>query len=205
MSEVPKKFEVLNRGGYNINFKGVFHFENLYKLIMDWLLQRGYRYAKNGANPGDENLEDYYFETVHPGGSAKNQWIWWRVCKDDSDIFKYNIEIDFQTLVIGAQEIVVHGDKFKSNNGELTLFIRAWIDFDKSKKWSGNELTEKLFPIAREHDLQDLMDDKILDLHGQVNTLWELVKQYLGLIPMDPMTPYYHPVGGVPQAPINPK
>jgi len=206
MVDIPKKIEVLNKGGYNINFKGTFHFENLYKLIFDWLGQRGYSYSRNTVREfGDENFEDYYFELVLPGGAAKCQWIFWRAAKPESDIFKYNIEIDFQTLVLGTKEIVVHGDKFKTNDGELTIMMRAWIDFDKNGIWSKNDLVKKAFPIVREHDLQELIDDKIDDLHGMTNQLWELIKQYLGLIPLSPMRKPYHPQLGVPQTPIIPK
>ncbi|HLP80152.1 MAG TPA: hypothetical protein VK158_05935 [Acidobacteriota bacterium] len=195
--KVPTSIDVLNGGEIMLNYKGIVHFENLYKMMFDWLNQRGYRYP----GTGDENIEDYYGETILSGGAVKNAWILWRAEKEDG-FFLYQLEIDFQILVMGTKEIVYNDQKIKMNEGEFSLMIRAKMLFDKAELWTKKDsLAKKILPWVYENQMHKVFEEKEADLHGQAHELMERVRQFIGLPTSRPLTRTYHPEGGYPQQP----
>jgi hypothetical protein len=189
----------------SFNYKGPFSLEGLYKLLYDYLTFKKFCSANMGvknekwSSAGDVNFEDYYFEYVLPGGTNKNHWIWWRTRKEESDFFWYEIDIDFQTLVLGTKEEVYKGAKIKLNEGEITFFIRARLVFDPLDHWTKQSFGPDLFAWIERNHYYKQIDEKVGDLKGEVEGIFDKARQFMGMYTLDSSAEPFVPSGGYPQ------
>jgi hypothetical protein len=177
-----------------INYKGKFSLEGLYKMMHDWLSTKKYV----SPDSADEKFEDYYFETILPGGTAKNHWIWWRTQKKYNDFFIYGIDVDFQTLVISSVEEVYKGVKVKLNDGELILKLKPKIIIDPEGRWTQDWFSELAYKHLYRKHYWALIEEREIDMYDQVYALSDKVKQYLGLITHNKLEKPFIPVTGYP-------
>lgn len=177
-----------------INFKGIFHFENLYKMMHDWLTSKGYKHYPTKS----DNIEDYYQEYILSNG-AKNNWIWWRTKKEENDMFNYYIDVNIQILVMTSKEVVYKGEKLKMNDAEISIFVTSYIEVDPSGQWKTNNFMKKMFNLYKEKEFIAIIDDKESDVCMQAAVLFERAKQYLNLMTAMPLEKPFHPELGYPQ------
>ncbi|MFT4312578.1 MAG: hypothetical protein ACMXYF_05105 [Candidatus Woesearchaeota archaeon] len=181
-------------GKWMLNFKGVHNFENLYKMMFEFLTSRGFVHPE-----GDENIEEYYNEVILPGGGAKNVWFWWRTVKKHSELFDLEIDVDCQLLVHKKKEIMHNNQKIKTHDGEILLSINARVIFDRKEKWQKGAISQLLWDYIYRYHYRSQIDNNEDDLFDIVNDLFERVKQYLGLMTLSDRAPLFHPEGGYPQ------
>lgn len=181
-------------GDWSINFKGVHNFENLYKMMYEFLTQRQFKHPA-----GDANIEEYYGETMLAGGEMKNCWIWWRTVKNANDMFDYHLDINVQILTLKTIEVMHNDRKVKTHDGEITITIKSNVVFDKDEKIKKHWLTSSLWNMFNRNHYYKLIDQNKDDLYSVKNDLYERIKQYLGLQLLSGRDPAFHPEGGLPQ------
>lgn len=182
--------------GLEINYKGEFFMEMLYKVMYYWLIDHNFMEASNG----DDRIETFYFDNNWPGGQLKEVWYWWRTKKIESPFFTYYINIDAHILGMAKGEKIVDGKKVRTNNLEVSLFFDAVLEYGEGKMdISKNPLTNafsKTF-YGRVHKQQ--VEDKKNALYAQVHELINVTKQHLGLLQHQPQQKPFHDPMGVPQ------
>lgn len=180
---------------FQVNFKGTVQFQEWYKMLYDWLIRQGFRHDPSG----DLNIEDYHLEIQMAGGTLKNRWIWWRTVKHETDMFDYEIKVDFQTIAMKKIEIVHNGQKVDAYSGELNLFIRGTLIVDPNKMWSKNWISQQLYDVIKRKHFTALIEEKKADFYEKVLELYDRAKQSLGLYTVEPRDEPFVPIGGYPE------
>lgn len=138
--ELHKKWIVRS---FRFNFKDVFSLEYLYKRVHEWLIEEGY--CSGGGGPrGDQWMEKLYLE--RDLGGSKQVWIWWRADKNyASSFFKFYLDVDYHILGLVPHEIVVDGQKIKTNKGEVDAFVTIRMELDPDKSWDKSFLLKNRY------------------------------------------------------------
>ena len=180
-----------------ITYKGAFNFKNLYKYMHNWLVDEGF---VDDNNFGEDMWETFYWERRSASGMTDYN-IWWRTKGWPDDIgpnpwILYKLNIDFLGIAIGKTDIMHEGKKISAHNGELNIDIIPSIEFDYSKKWSGDLFISRwldtfsrrtMRPIVKQH--KDYVEDSAFRLQ-------ESIKDFLGLTTFGEYGEPFHPQKG---------
>jgi hypothetical protein len=174
-----------------INYKGLCEFQNLYKMMHDWLVSRKFMHYPSGS----PNIEDYFQEYLLSPGGPKNNWIWWRTMRKENAMFNYYIEVNFQCLVLSTKEVVIKGEKMKLNDGEVSIWITGFLQVDPNAQWTekGNSLLSHAYDLFAEKEFVTVIDDHESDICMYCGELFERAKQYLHLMTAMPLQKPFHP------------
>jgi hypothetical protein len=181
---------------FSLNFKHIFSFEYIYKMLHRWLLEEGY------VSPGKDTwMEKLYLERIS-GNGAKQIWIWWRTHQhyQGNPFFKMYLDVDFHVLNLLSEEIVVEGTKVKTNKGEVEVFVTAKLELDPEGDWDKNFFLKN--PYIQKFYLNRIYKDRIeqveVELVRDAARLLGAVKQYFQLESWLPeyAKPGFHPKKG---------
>ena len=185
-----------------LSYKGPVEFTNYYKMLWEWLKNNGFGHRPSSTDDSDNSIEieDYQSEIRMPNFS--NQWIWWRVAKykpNGSDLFHFEMDINFQTLGLGKKEVMHNGQKMNLHNGEINVKIRARVIFH-ADKITDNWISEMMFNQLRWRYYQKLIEEHKADLYDMAMEFYDRAKTYVGLPAV--VTTFgtsFHPKFGYPQ------
>jgi hypothetical protein len=183
-----------------INFKGVFHIEMLYKLMFEVLQKRGY----NDDSPENgEHIEQYYFENRAPDGVKTEAWYWWRTKRSGKAMnnanFEFVMNIDVQILGLKEEVIVVDGQKFKMSSGEISFFIKPYLNVKAEEKKYKDLVPTDFFNWWMKRAFYNQVEDARNELYDDFNIIYGTIKQYLKLNNYAPVPGEFHPQLGIPQ------
>ncbi len=204
-----KIFKPAPNGEEWINYKGYFSFDRLYKRLFEYIEgEIGYK------DPTGNNLyETYYFENRGEEGFLKELWAYWRLNKipDKNKMFKYRIEIDIQILGMSNETIMVDGQKIKTNYGEISFFVRPYLDIDIQNKSGKSMVNKEKDSFKKDEFLKHFadwfekrmysaqIDDRKNEIYNQVNGIVGCIKNHLGMVGFQGFRKDFHPEKGVPQ------
>lgn len=191
-----------------INYKGYFSLEHLYKRVYEYLsAEIGYK-----GPFGTDMFEPYFYEERGADGSVKEIWYWWRAFKnapDGNKMFRYRIFIDFQILGLKSETVVIDGQKIKQNYGELSVFVKPFLDFDlKGKKgdsmvggksWHEDSLTKSFAKWFEKRAYSGQLDQRKAEMYGHANGVVGCIKNHLQLAGFQGFRMDFHPQKGHPQ------
>ena len=184
-------------GTAQINFKGIHHFESLYKMMHDWMTSRGFKHFPTGS----DNIEDYFQEYILSTGGPKNNWIWWRTMREENKMFNYYMEVNMQVLVMTTKEVVFKGEKIKMNDAEISIFITGYLQVDPNKQWidKKDHFLEKAYELFKEKEFIGIIDEHETSVGMACMDLFERCKQHLNLMTSISLQKPFHPELGYPQ------
>lgn len=183
----------------SIQNEDTFHLKNLYKLIHDWLDEEGFKdiYGDRGS---DGNPEIFYFERVNASGGREHR-IRWRCIMNprNSEYYRYFMKIDFLTINMKSIEVMHQGYKMKTDRGDITVSIEAWLQLDYKDEWDktgflSNKFIQKLF---RNRIYKEQIESHKVDLYKVTYRLQNTIKQYLKLKTLYEMPKPFHPEKGI--------
>jgi hypothetical protein len=126
---------------YIVNWKDIFHLDNLYLLMHEWLVEHNYASRDVKSFP-----ERYY---LHKEGQAgKEIWFRWRPNRmplAGNNRWRFDIDIDVHVLTMKDVEAVIAGKKYKAHQGEVEVQVSAKLIEDPS-----GEVKKGLFKEVRE-------------------------------------------------------
>jgi hypothetical protein len=106
-----------------LNYKGPIHLNNLFRLIENWMWEKGY-----------DKRQDKDFEHNTPTGKQIEwQYSPW---KKITDYVRYFFYLRIVGYDITKTEIVVDGKKTKIDAGSIMISIDAYIEYDYDDYWS---------------------------------------------------------------------
>jgi len=193
-----------------LNYKGWFNLEMLYKRAYEWLSE--YDYVDIDGD-GDK-FEHYFFENRSGDGIKTEMLFWWRTQKipDGNPMFRYRIFIDFQVLYLASDTYVVDGQKFKQDYGEVSLFIKPFLDVELNNKtnksllgggkitpWTKDGITGGLTNWFKNKVYRNQIEERRTELYNQVNELYAIIKQFLNMQNYVSVRRDMHPEKGLPQ------
>jgi hypothetical protein len=165
-----------------LTFKHIFSMQYLYQRIRDWLNEEGYSSDSYGGD-ADKWMEKLYLERVD-GKGAKQVWIWWRVKKHYANsFFTFYLDMEYHLLNLQTHEIVVEGQKVKTNKGECEFTVTSKMALDEEGGWDKNfilrnDLLRRFF-LGRVYKKRiEMVEDELVK---DVSRLIGAVKQYYQL------------------------
>ncbi|MGM5483666.1 MAG: hypothetical protein ACQER9_01975 [Nanobdellota archaeon] len=190
-----------------LNFKGQFSLEMFYKKMYEWLKEMVY----TDIDGGGDKVEHYFFEK-RKSDMVEEIWFWWRTQKtpEGNKFLRYRLFIDVQILRMKKDSIVVDGKKFNIDNGEISLFIRPYLDMEHmnksgksmigdKKNWSDYKLLSTFKKYWHNRLYMNQIEAAKNELYTHANQLMGTMKSYLNLPHHVKVRKDFHPSLGVPQ------
>jgi hypothetical protein len=148
--------------------KGFFSFSGLYDFCFEWLKDEGYKIS-----------EDKYTEKIK--GEAKDIEVKWTALKKVTDYFKNEIKITFRIWALTDAEIEVGGKKQKTNNGDITITIKASLERDYEGKWEKSAQYKFFRGIYDRYIIRTTIDEYEDNLEEKAEKLTNEIKAFLAL------------------------
>jgi len=140
-------------------------------------------YGWTDLEDNTEHYETFYLEKIDTGG-IKELWIKWRPQKIPEENSYYRYWLDFDIHCVGLKNIdtVKEGKKLKVQQGEIEMYVTAYMDLDYQGQWSSHPILKffnKLFPnrIFR----KELFDKHKKELYREAYELQNWIKQWFKL------------------------
>ena len=133
-----------------IRYKGIFDLNELYKIIHDWLISRGYQ------------VHESKYKTISLQSGGKERTFDWNAHRKVTDFVMYWINLHFQFQDATAIEVVKDGQKKTLYKGLVMIRIVHTVELDFSERMSRSKLHQSILKF-----MQTVMWRKKID------TLWE--------------------------------
>ncbi len=160
-----------------VNYKGVFEFSEIYKLVHDRLNDMSYTSADyKGVGPKDL----YELEYIEKGESPIQYLIRWKSLKKSQEFFTFKIDVLFQGKDISKTEIMHEGKKVKVDSGEITIEIDAAFVDDSDEEAKKHPFL-KHFSEKFKKMTKDVKKTEKEAFAGDVDGLHDVVKRYFGM------------------------
>jgi len=114
-----------------ILFKGIFDFDELYRVMHDWFMFRGYTLHET----------KYKLKAKDTGKEKEIQWQAWRKV---NDILKSWFKIHIQVWNIEPIEVVKDGEKKILTKARLMIFVNGEVEIDYDDRFEGSKFKQTL-------------------------------------------------------------
>ncbi len=111
-----------------VKHTGVFDFKELYRILTDWMLEKGY----------DLN-EKSYKEVIGPGGAREIE-IEWDAVRKVSDYFRNQLKAKWHLMGLTKVDVEIDGVKQKMDKGYFEVEISAILQKDYEDRWANRPL-----------------------------------------------------------------
>lgn len=181
-----------------INYEDVFHYKQLYRNMHDWFKEDNYKDAYGDS----DHWETLYWERVLQTG-GKDHHLWWRLIRlpegenPKNPFIQYYIKIEFRALNMKQVEVVVKGKRVKTNKGELSILIKAYLLIDPYKKFRNHWLLKHFINVLLDKTYKRRIEAARDDLKEKIEEIVEKIKQYLELVTPKPTMKLFHPEKGI--------
>lgn len=133
-----------------IRYKGIFDLNELYKIIHDWLISRGYQ------------VHESKYKSISLQTGGKERTFDWNAHRKVTDFVMYWINLHFQFQDTMPIEVVKDGQKKTLYKGVVMIRIVHTVELDFSERMSRSKLHQSIVKF-----MQTVMWRKKID------TLWE--------------------------------
>lgn len=151
-----------------IENSGLFEFSKLYSFAHTWWKNEGY-----GV------VEDKYSEKI--SGTSRDLTIEWKITKDLSDYFKFEIKVKIEVTGMTEVEAEIDGEKRKMNKGKVSIEISSNLIKDRKNKWENSSFNKFLRDVYNKYVIKERVDSIEDKLKGDTKEFKEEVKKFLEL------------------------
>ena len=118
--------QVTSDKGYSlpqvIRYKGIFNLDELYKIVHDWLVSRGYQVH-----------EHKYKSIILPHG-GKERAFDWACFRPVTEFVMFHINVHFQIQDVVEVEVVKDGEKQSLHKGRILIRIQHAVELDWNER-----------------------------------------------------------------------
>lgn len=147
-----------------IKFQGICDLDGLFRLIANWLQDRGYE------------VEERKVKHKVPSPSGAEDEIEWSAWLKETDYLKNWIHLHYWLFDMKEVEVVKEGMKRKLTRVRIQIEITSEIETDWQKRWESSTFLVRLRDFYEKHiirkDLETLWEDKlwyiVLKLHAAI-------------------------------------
>ncbi len=167
-----------------IKYKDIFDMKGFYETLKEWFLDHGW------ADEIDkmEHWETYYGERIGASG-AKEIWIQWRLFKVPAGVpslegnpsIVYYWDLDFHVLGLTDKEIIQAGQKIKTNNGEVELVIKAFLEKRFENAFEKQSILKEILPLFSKRIYRKELEQRKKELYQETYILQNFIKQWFKL------------------------
>ena len=163
------------KGKLTIKYKDVFHLEDLYKSMHWWLGEK--RWIP------EDGHEILYVEKVSPDGASEHiiRWEFSKDAQDSPKYFRYKLKVEFHTLAIKPQEVVVDGKKLPAVKGEVEITITPSLVLDEDKMWQKSPVWATWQTYFNKRHYKNKLEALRLELYNEMYEFQGSIKKFLQL------------------------
>jgi len=150
-----------------IRFTGIFDFDGLYKLMVNWFLDRNY---------------DFYEPLYKDKGMdiGREVEIEWETEKEIDEYFKYQIDIYFHLWEVQPVEVIIEGEKKMLTKAKIEIRLKPKVVADYENRWDRSEFRKKLRDFYLTYVINKKIELQIVEpLYNRMYELHTLIKDYL--------------------------
>ena len=151
-----------------IEYKGPFDLNNLFKLIDNFIWERGF-----------EKRQEKDFEQNTPSG----KFIEWQSSpwKTIYDYGQYIIKFNITGFDVTKSDVMVEGKKKKVDNGRILIVIDAFVNYDRDNFWEGTPLLY-FWRVLHDYFIFKAYTERFEQvLVHDVNHVHDLIEKYLNV------------------------
>jgi hypothetical protein len=164
---MPKK---LGLPKLTIRYKGLFDFDGLYNLIVQWMKARRFWFHES----------KYKHKVPLPTGAE--QEITFKGEKDVTEFIHYDIKVDFHLWDMTEVELEVKGQKKHLTNARMEIVLSGAVVVDYEKRFEQNVFWQNIRDFFLKYivkkDVETIYGD---ELYYRVNKLHEVIKEFLDM------------------------
>lgn len=154
-----------------VRYKGVFDIHELYKIIHDWLISRGYQ------------VHESKYKSIAMQVGTKERSFDWNAHKKVTDFVMYWMHIHFQFQDILEMEVVKEGKPKKLQRGLILIRIEPGLEFDFAERMSRDSFHKSIVGFMTtwmwKKKVDSLWEDK---LRFKSYELMNVIKETLDLM-----------------------
>ncbi len=159
-----------------LKHKDYFHVNNYYKLVHDWLVEKGY------AEMSDELFPEVFYHhrfTQTMGEEIRFEWF---LKKKVNSFVTYELDLFARFTYLKNAEIVKNGVKFMTNNGEVENVIGSRVVLDPEGKFRSHWLLKMFYWVFTHRIYSGTLDWHRLNLKNETLQFREFIKESLKLV-----------------------
>jgi len=153
-----------------LHYTGLFDFDGLYALIIDWAKNYGYIWYEI----------DYKHKVPSPRGAE--QEFKWLMHKEVTEMVSFDIRFEVHIWDLVELEVEVGGKKKTLTSGKIYIWMFPDITFDWQKKFTGSTFRRKLFDVYYKKVAKKRLDNVYAEqILYRMYDLQALIKQFFDL------------------------
>lgn len=153
-----------------IRYNGLFDFDALYAVIVDWAKHHGYMWTET----------EYKHKVPRPSGAEQN--IKWKFTKKVNEYIHYEIRFHLHTWDQREVEVEIGNEKKSLTNARMHITIWATLTFDWQKRFKGSTFSLLLGDwyrnVVMKKEVESLYNDQ---LYYRVWNLHNIIKKYFDM------------------------
>jgi hypothetical protein len=171
-----KEYKTVAR--YTVNFKDIFHLDNLYVQMHEWLVEHGY------ATRSDEKFpEAYYLHKDTPAG--KEIWWRWRPTRlplgEKNILWRFDLDIDCHVLTLKDVELVLENKKYAAHKGEVEVNVVANLVMDWQRALEAQPLLKPLKKVFFQRKWKETREMLEKELYTDAYAFRDAINTFLKL------------------------
>lgn len=118
---------------FQVKFRDVFNMQNTYEVMHDWIMENGW------SEEDDADFPETFYLKREDQLRGTESWIHWRFQKhpEGTNTWRADMYVQFHILGMKETEILVDGQKTKTNSGEVEIKIWMYL-IPEFKSWREN-------------------------------------------------------------------
>ena len=155
---------------FTIRYKGLFDFDGLYNLMVQWMKSRRYWFHET----------KYKHKVPSPKGAE--QEMTFEGNKKITDYMMYDLKVDIHIWEMTEVEVVHKGVKKNLTNGRMEIIFMGYLTTDFAKRWTGNKLFELISHFYEQYIAKEEIESIYWDtIHYKTQHFVNVVKEFLDM------------------------
>lgn len=177
-----------------LKHKDKFHMKNFYYMMHEWIVQEGW------AGRGDEEFPEIFAGRNDAAGGGSEVWWFWRPKKEINKFFRWEMDINAHVLTLRDIEEVKDGKKFKTNFGDIEVWVKVNLVLDPDDRWKKHPILRHFVDLYVKRMIKNDVEKQKLALKNEAYRFQEAMKSFLGLVTANEETERqgdFFPKGGI--------
>ena len=151
-----------------LNYSGIFHLNDLYRMIDGWLYEKGY-------DKFEKKNEEQVLETGRKIEIELRPW------KKTTDYAKNEIRLRIFVNDMTDIEVDRDGKKVKMNKGDIQMIFDAFLETDYEHRWENKPMYYFIRSLVDKYIFKFYTEKFVGNLVGDVRDLHHRIKSFLNI------------------------
>ena len=177
-----------------LKHKGNFNMKAFYYMMHEWMVQEQW------VSRDDKSFPEIFAGRNDAAAGGSELWWFWRPKKSINEFMRWDLNINAHVMFLRNVEEVVEGKKFKTNNGEVEVWIRVKHILDPEKKWRTHPILKHFVKLYINRLYKKDIEKSMFMLKNEAYRFQEAMKANLGITTADDEVEHqgrFFPQGGV--------